>query len=163
MKKNLTFLLAFYSSLIFSATNQDVIDRLDELQFEMDMQQLMRNQNSRPLPVAPPIRTQFYILGTDTLGDTYSIDTNSIKKLKNGNIQVTDFTDGDKPKYIADTTYFGTMGLVEINCYSNQSRKIKDNLYTKNTKLIKTITYKSEFININQNSMMQLYKNYLCR
>jgi hypothetical protein len=167
MTKLAVFLLTLIG-LIHLAHAGRLEDQLDSINSQLEDIELERlfPRNGYQLPPPPqsssPKKGILHFIGKDSRGVSYDIATNTIKVQKNGNISFNDMTDWDRPRYIENVAYFGTMGTVEINCAQNKIRRVMDGLFTQDNKLIKKITYNPAMVDVMPGTIYEQYKRYIC-
>jgi len=157
------FLVILCSPLAIAASNQDILDKLDEIEFERLMQKNINEINrSSEYSGNTGLSKEFKYIGQDTKGATHLIALSTIRKNKAGNIVFMESVDSPSPRYKDNFTYFGTYGALEINCDYLTYRRISNNYFSSNTKLIKVEKYNSTLSAIPRNSLIDEYRRFLC-
>lgn len=157
------------SALSTDSFCQSLQDRLDDLEhelIEMEHARTMRQLEDayrRQQPPKQAKQSQSHYIGRDSKGIEYSVHTDTIKKINNGNITFTFSEDGNFPRYIKNFTYFGSFVAVEINCNSSKIKYLSKALFSKNNTLVGQVDYSPEFSQITSNSMLSDMQRYVCR
>ncbi len=144
----------------------DIQDQLDDMEYMNALRQLQEAQRraletQRGQVPARPSRWQE--ITKDTSGTSYAINTESIKKLPNGNIAFEYHSLGDVPRYFNSVTYFSSIRANEINCRARTFRGIREMFFTKTHQSAGSVNYSPQFQPIQPNSTTAAFADYLCR
>jgi len=183
MKILMLFLLIFITLPVHSVTNQDLMDRLDEMEFEREMDKLKRendridreterinreilrsngvggNQNSR--------NPDLYFLGVKGTRSFYIIKS-TIKKSKYGFIIFQILSNSSFPQYKNNVTYYSRLDGGQMLCelpaivILSESYFSEENLFGKEV-LSNDQPYKYSPDGIKKEPILVNIKKYLCR
>lgn len=153
-------LTLFISTAVHADRYQDIMNRLDDLEDQMLFEEVLRS--ARTSPSAGASNFKYITKGSDETD--YLIDLRSIKRKPNGNIIFIKNTMSDRPRYISNVVYFTSNINEEIDCVSNTFRDLSSIFYAQDSTIAFEIRkYRDEFIPINETSVINRFKNFLCR
>lgn len=173
MKKIITLLFLFISFNSIAVTNQELMDRLDDLELEAELREgrrlmdearrsidRMKQQNQQLKNEKP---SNFKHIGTSFDENYFFIDLRTITKNNLGNFVYVLHTSSDKPRNSRNVVYFYAEIRQEINCIENKVRALKTSLFSFDYKLLYTTdNYMREFSAIPEKSTIESIKKYLC-
>lgn len=172
---SLIFSAFFLSSLnAFAVTNQELMDRLDDIESAQQQRELNRLMDeytrimTQPQPrVQPPKYPKSY--GRYVLINEYPnvarfwIDSESIKKFSNGNVVFTFLTDREKPQNMASgKTWVRNKIISEINCHSNSSINLNHQYFSKNNELVYERGSDSSWTEVPESGIGRKFYSYIC-
>lgn len=167
-------LIAFNFS-VNATTNQEILDRLDDLEFQqlLNEQRKILDQMRKNLDQTPTYSSgstgKYKYITKDTLGVSYLIDLTSIRKNPLGNIVIFTSTDtSDFPRYVKNKSYFYSDGEVEIVCATNLYKINNGKYYNSQFDLIhEWKSNRPEFIGVYKEfpdkSILNVFKKFVCK
>ena len=166
MKKILLILLVLITPSVHSVSNQDLLDRLDEIEFEREMNReidrINRETDRRRQGGSQNNGSLRYIVDNID-GTSYYIDTKDITKFKDGDIYFSRYSISDKPRYFGNVVYFHNLDTVVINCQRNEYTVRISSFGDSSGKKIKEVKFPPQYKSISSTSIMDSFRQYLCR
>lgn len=179
MKKLLLILLVLITPSVHSVSNQDLLDRLDEIEFEREMNREIDRINRETdrslkqferemgiLPNQPRIyqgQSPWKLITTDNSKVDYFIDTSTIKRSSNGQITFIGMIYSNFPRYRGGTTFFYSEPVTIIYCNQSKFQYVFEDFYSNNGKKLKRIKYDFNPIDISPNTTMDKLRSFVCR
>ncbi len=167
LKISLLFYFLVGCSSSYAVTNQELMDRLDDIEFENQMREMNRemdellrqqrkqaernNLNNSPSSSSTYISSGSYIKRTAKVIAQNSeriiaIDRDSIKRVKTDVILYTSAIEFDKPQYEGNKVYYGTTMTSLMNCANRQHAIMGYISYNKNLKIVSSENFPLLFI-----------------
>jgi hypothetical protein len=175
MKKLITFIFLFISFNSIAVTNQELMDRLDDLEWEAQMRegrQLMdearraidrMKQENQQLRNVKPSNPKYKIISTQPDGTEFDIALRTIEKNKLGSYEFLANLTSEQPKLNGNIIYYSSMTLFEINCLQNKYRSQQVIYFDKNNKVIAEDNKLQQFALIKNSTVIAKYRDFLCK
>jgi hypothetical protein len=163
-----------------AVSNQELMDRLDDIELDMQMretQRLMdeaqrqinrqRQNNSQQGNSQSSIGGGRYVMlrkYDDKFESKFYIDTNSIKKAKNGNTLFIFINTTEKPRYLGggQKAYFNTRVLVEMNCYAKKSQNVAGEFLLRDFTKVADMNPEKEMSTFDSSYLIHDFYKYVC-
>lgn len=155
--------MSSYSPIAIPASNQDILDRLDELEWERLMDQQLKELSRPSKGYQSSASNEIKYIGDDTEGSSFMIYLSTIRKNRAGNVVFDDFSSSTRPRYKGNFVYFSAIGTIEMNCEQLTYRRTSSFFYGPNSKFIKSEKYNQNLHLIPRNSMIDAYRRFICR
>ena len=172
MKKIILIIFYIISFPVYSVSNQEIMNTLDEIQFQQDMMMLQNlqnqtnrrqenisRQNQQNQNIGP---SDSMYVGTNTNKQDYFMMMETVHKNKQGNIEFMIMTESNYPQYYENVTYYYSLGVIELRCNQRDYRYKLMGLHNKNNKSVKSINnFDKKFTPFNW--LSEKYGNIVCR
>ncbi len=153
------FLIVSHLNTSYAASYQDLLDKLDDIEYQLILNEIMRSQ----VPTSPTNSTIRYIVKS-AIGNDHLIILDTIKKNSLGNIVFTRISSSENPRYLNNRAYFTIYTTTEINCIGNSYRDLNSDFFSNSMDLVYQIKkYKDDFIYFDEKSIIYNFKKFLCR
>jgi hypothetical protein len=174
MKKLFVCFFLIFSCNVFAVTNQELIDRLDDIELEKqirqsqnlsnELRQRLERQKQQNSQSSSTGNSKYKFIVESTVGTDYFIDLTSINKTNRGTISYIETTYSSKPKTITSGVYFHSDLTREINCLENIIYTTSATYYTFDYKIVLNIPHISaQPISISDKSTNLEFKKFICR
>ena len=177
----LLILLFFIPITSYSISNQDLMDKLDDMEFDSRHQRIMKEfdyeirqqqrmldkeikelKNNQSNDSSKNTTGKYHYIVKGNSDNDFLIDKNSIKTDKQGTIYFIMTDMSTSPRRKDDFIYFSSDISVGINCQKNEVKFLKGFYYSSDVKLVKSLVFENIFKPISPNTFIPNFKNYLC-
>ena len=167
MKKSVIFFVIFIfsASVGYSATNQEIIDRLDEIQFENQMNREIDkiNRDTDRMSRQSQIPSNYHYIGKSVKNSMYFVDDNTIRRLRNGLTEVMIYVSHDVPQYYGNKTFFNEMTYYDFKCNVRKVSRSVSTLMNRQGNPVGEITKIGDLQDVKSGSVIEQVYNYVCR